>query len=593
MSSNTLNTTNIENNSLPSQEISIEPTEVSQNIPNLDPNPVPQASPEVIEAITGCQQGNFLPALHCLRYNLMPKDFVDQTGYNILHYAVRQNSIPTVLTLLNDFEFDINFRSTNNQTPLMIACNYGYTEIICILIDKGAQINEIDETGFNALLYSVKKGSIPQVAYLLHHEADTTIRDANGCTIVHWAAYKKNVFLLEVLKRLGFDLNCKDATDLTPLDRAVQSEASLAVKYLLENGDGNMPVNMDYDQVTNMECKELLRKQYFPTKFEKLQTEFKKEYWSIFIKHSRKITFGVYAFLWLFMMRIYMKAAMNNDIFDVIFFLMGIIFIGYSFWYFLISAKLKGFGYQKLDRTSDYLDDTTNSRNAISRFESDPLDKLIKGDSSGIVIQEVGSEEPTSFLHELAWNFETKNYEAITKFNEKKYCPKCLQKKPERSHHPENSTTCVPYFHHYSYTLGGSVDRNNHHLYLLLLINQAIIFQIFSCSLEDAYSGKLEPNSFALVEMGSKLFEDFGLIYSFIYMVLLTLAGFNFVFLCIEFLGVMKNLTYHEMFNANSCPYLWEIKRDSHGQMMIEFSNKYDIGMYSNIKDYFKYMRNN
>ena len=38
-------------------------------------------------------------------------------------------------------EFDINLKSNLNQTPLMIACNYGHIEIVKLLIDNNADIH--------------------------------------------------------------------------------------------------------------------------------------------------------------------------------------------------------------------------------------------------------------------------------------------------------------------------------------------------------------------------------------------------------------------------------------------------------------------
>lgn len=584
MGSNLADTNDIKDSQAQSshQEISIELSDIPQNGNALSQDPL-----GITEAIRECQKGNFNPALDCLRNNLMPKDFLDEDGYSVLHYAVSQDSIADLLTLLNEFRFDVNFRSQSEQTPLMIACNYGHIEIIRLLIERGAQVNVTDDKGFDPLLYSVKQGFNPQIAYLLHHQADATTRDIKGCTVIHWAAYKNNVFLLELFKRLGFDLNVRDATGLTPLERAVQGGFCESVKYLLENGDAKMPESLDYDSVINPKCKKLLRKQYFPTKFEKLQ----KASSSIYTKHSQKITFGVYAFLWFSMMTIYIKAAMSNvsgDIYQMIFFLLNIYFIWYSVWYFLKSGQLKTKGYQKFNKTSNDLDDTINSRNSVPRFNSNALDKLVKGESCGTVIHEGGSDEPTSFLHELAWNFETKNFEAITKFNEDDYCPECLQKKPERGHHPEESRICVPYFHHYSYTLGRSIDRNNHYLYLLLLISQAAILEVFFRILLDTYSEKLEQGIFDLLRVGFNLFKDFGLVFFLIYMKLLTLAMANWLLLAIELWCLSQNITVHEISNLKKCPYLWESKEDSDGRMKLCLKNKYNVGVLLNVKEYIK-----
>jgi len=117
------------------------------------------------------------------------------------------------------------------------------------------------------------------------------------------------------------------------------------------------------------------------------------------------------------------------------------------------------------------------------------------------------------------------------------------------------------------------------------------MFKIFFTSFRNAYSGRLEHGILIdLLEVGYKLSEDIGLVYSWIYMLLLTMAGFNFVFMCIEFYGVLKNLTYYEMFNVNSCSYLWEMRNDKRDveKKVYSFTNPYDNGEVSNVKEYFK-----
>lgn len=59
------------------------------------------------------QKGNFLPVIHCLKYNLIDKNFLDPQGYNILHMAVSYNNIPLVLILLDHFKIDPNIRSAS------------------------------------------------------------------------------------------------------------------------------------------------------------------------------------------------------------------------------------------------------------------------------------------------------------------------------------------------------------------------------------------------------------------------------------------------------------------------------------------------
>ncbi len=49
----------------------------------------------------------------------------------------------------------------------MIACNFGSLEIVKILIDHGAVINEFDKYHFSPLIYAMKGGHFAISVYLL------------------------------------------------------------------------------------------------------------------------------------------------------------------------------------------------------------------------------------------------------------------------------------------------------------------------------------------------------------------------------------------------------------------------------------------
>ena len=68
---------------------------------------------------------------------------------------------------------------------------------------------------------------------------------------------------------------------------------------MMENGEQKLPSNMKFDEIANQDIKEYLRRRYFKTKFENLQDQ-SVEY---FRKNSEVLTFGVYIFMWLIMMK--------------------------------------------------------------------------------------------------------------------------------------------------------------------------------------------------------------------------------------------------------------------------------------------------
>lgn len=544
---------------------------------------------QIVDVATEYQKGNFLPVIHLLQYKLIQKDYLDFSGYNVLHHAISYNNIPLIILLLDHFKIDINVRSKNNQTALMIACNYGFTEVISLLCERGALINEQEDTKFSALMYTAKQGWIPHFCYLLYQNADIAIRDANGCTVVHWAAYKNNVFLLRLFKRIGLDLNGIDATGLLPIDRAVQGDAFESVEYLLENGDGRLPPNMKFHEIANPDIKEILRRKYFETNTEKQ----KRIFLEFLDKNAKVLVFASYALVWLFMMIVYKSAVISksNDLVGTILYLaLSFFAIAYFFWYFMKShgqlESIKKFAYQKLNLSIEDKGDRIKKEQVSLKLglNFDALNKLLQ-DEKESVINDVDQEEFPTFLHELAYNFKTKNFRDIGMFDVKNYCPTCLIRRQPRSKHPRQSKTCVSHFHHYSKILKTSVHKKNHIFYFLLLLLQGALMTVFLFGVFLNYGPEVENRRIYFVEIGYHLGKN-SLFAGVVYALVIVLACYNGFFLAIELYGLIYNITYNELFNRNRYNYLFQIKQDARGAYVKVFKNPYNISILANIKDY-------
>ena len=62
----------------------------------------------------------------------------DKYGYTVLIWACIMNNNIEAIKLLIEKGADINIQDKNGYTPLMYACKYNHTEIIELLLDKGA-----------------------------------------------------------------------------------------------------------------------------------------------------------------------------------------------------------------------------------------------------------------------------------------------------------------------------------------------------------------------------------------------------------------------------------------------------------------------
>mmetsp|Transcript_32176 Transcript_32176/g.37104 ORF Transcript_32176/g.37104 Transcript_32176/m.37104 type:complete len:840 (+) Transcript_32176:84-2603(+) len=553
----------------------------------------------IVDVCAEYQKGNFLPGLHCLYYNLVPKDYIDNTGYNILHHAISYNNLDMVIVLLDHLKFDVHLRSKTNQSCVMIAANFGFNEMVKILLDRGGKLDEQDDTKFNALLYCIKQGHPSTFMYLITRGANYNMTDTNGCTVVHWAAYTNNVFLLRFFRRIGLEMNEVDLAGFTPLQRAISSDAVHAVRYLVE--DLKVPVTgIQIDTLTNRAIKKIILDQIpnAPKDFWDAKT---KLFWDLFDKAPQMYTFGVYLFNLMIGFLCYSATVVAenelNYVYHIIFFVFALYFIAYSYWYFMKSndqiIKLKTFAYQKLGvHNSTIIDDGREMTNVRSPYKHDYLDNLISKGNVVYVDRKDDANYPyPSFLHELYFNFERNEWEKVALFDESRYCPTTLMPKKPKSRFCKETNTIVEGFNHYSHVLKRPVDKFIHPFYLLLLVQQTSLLFLFVFANVLTYWNAREasilmliPETIYLQVTKNGAFYGLYLFVTFIYL------GYSSFFTLIELYCLMRNLTYHEFFNSHKYSYLYRPNpfAQSKGQQFVKiFYNPYDKGTWNNIVDYF------
>jgi ankyrin repeat protein len=139
------------------------------------------------------------------------------------------------------------------RTPLMVASQGGHMGVVCLLLDKGAAINERDAGGCTALWYACCDGRPSVVRLLLERGADPTIatgwgstplieassqghlkvvrsllghpsaratinrRDINGRTALWWACYKGSAGVVRALLESGADATIASNAGTTPM----------------------------------------------------------------------------------------------------------------------------------------------------------------------------------------------------------------------------------------------------------------------------------------------------------------------------------------------------------------------------------------
>ena len=140
--------------------------------------------------------------------------------------AVRQGSVRVAKLLLSTPGVNLDARSRNGDTSLMLAAYKKDLPAVQALIDKGAEINH---PGWTALHYAAATGSLPIVRLLLDHDAYIDAESPNKTTPLMMAARGGFREVVDYLLSQGADLEAKNELGLTAVDFArAQGHPALA-----------------------------------------------------------------------------------------------------------------------------------------------------------------------------------------------------------------------------------------------------------------------------------------------------------------------------------------------------------------------------
>ena len=163
-----------------------------------------------------------------------------------LFEAINNNSPERVKDIITQSTFtNLNFKDTDLRTPIYIATNYGYADIVDILLKAGANVNE-KTTGFDStlLLIACRDGRADIVDILLKAGADVNYSNRNGETPLHMAvtndSNKSEENLELIVRRLlnyGADTTIVNKYNETPIDIANENNNVRLVEILEKRGD--------------------------------------------------------------------------------------------------------------------------------------------------------------------------------------------------------------------------------------------------------------------------------------------------------------------------------------------------------------------
>jgi ankyrin repeat protein len=179
--------------------------------------------------------------------NKTPLNFACERGFSdIVKILIENGAIPSLklLTKILDSHqiFIARFLVENcsdkcpvwRDQSLIIASSRGQREIVDILIQKGSNLEALDDEKYTALLRASQNGFLDIVERLVEAGSCIDSLDVNGKTALIIAAETGNKGIVEYLTEKGADLNHADNSKRTALMRAVDSQFSKIVDYLVE-----------------------------------------------------------------------------------------------------------------------------------------------------------------------------------------------------------------------------------------------------------------------------------------------------------------------------------------------------------------------
>ena len=179
-------------------------------------------------------------------------DILDVQGNTPLHtvshgrYDTEEVSVGLVLLLL-EHSADVNARNMDwrQQTPLHLSSYTGNLAVARLLLDNGANVDDVDSTGETPLYMASRldsEAASGMTQLLLQHGADMNIGDS---TSLHMASYGGDLKLARLLLDNGANVNAVDHNGSTPLHEASwckvcsEEEAVDVARLLLQRG-GNV-----------------------------------------------------------------------------------------------------------------------------------------------------------------------------------------------------------------------------------------------------------------------------------------------------------------------------------------------------------------
>jgi hypothetical protein len=141
----------------------------------------------------------------------------DPKGFHGLFLAVREPAPKVAVTLIDWPKTDVESRTAQDESPLMISALKGQFDLASRLIERGADVNK---PGWTPLHYAATNGHVAVIRLLLDKHAYIDAAAPSGTTPLMMAAHYGTPEAVKVLLDEGADPMLKNLQGLSAIDFA-------------------------------------------------------------------------------------------------------------------------------------------------------------------------------------------------------------------------------------------------------------------------------------------------------------------------------------------------------------------------------------
>lgn len=156
-------------------------------------------------------------------------DTLDPKGLSGLYLAVREPSPKVAAALIDWPKTNVEIRTRDDESPLMMAALKGHLELARKLIQRGADVNK---TGWTPLHYAATGGHLAMIELLLEHHAYIDAESPNGTTPLMMAAQYGSIDAVKLLLEAGADPGLKNQLGLGAIDFAHRVDRAEAAELI-------------------------------------------------------------------------------------------------------------------------------------------------------------------------------------------------------------------------------------------------------------------------------------------------------------------------------------------------------------------------